>query len=104
VTTEPYRGWLIAVSAVNHPERDVWVDEHAAIAAAEGNLVLGEYWGREDVLPGHHPELRCHLFKAETASDGLSVPGRTERPIGPAEPSGAATGAGPGNVDGGESE
>ena len=73
-------GPLIAVSAVEHPQRDAWVDEHAAIAAAESGVTLGEYLGREDVLGPRRPAgLCCHLFAAtakpaETVQDGSDVP------------------------------
>lgn len=56
---------LVAVSAVDHPDRDAWVDEQAAIAATEGGLVLGDYLGRETVLPEpRDPRLCCHLYAA----------------------------------------
>lgn len=52
---------MVAVSAVDHPDRDAWVDEQAAAEAAEGGLVLGGYLGRETVLPDH-VGMCCHLY------------------------------------------
>ena len=54
---------LIVVSAVEHPNIDEWVWEHARAEAAASVVILGEYLGREDVLPPPRPsDLCCHVF------------------------------------------
>jgi hypothetical protein len=63
----PQRYW-IAVSAVVHPVRDEWVDEQAAVRAGVADLVLGEYLGREDVLP-NPAGLCCHVYAALTEEE-----------------------------------
>lgn len=62
-------GPLIAVSAVDHPVRDAWVDEHAADEAARTGVTLGAYLGREDVLGPRRPAgLCCHLYAVDEGS------------------------------------
>lgn len=54
---------LIVVAADEHPELDAWVLDQAQAEADKSDLRLGDYLGREDVLP--HPEgLCCHVFAA----------------------------------------
>jgi hypothetical protein len=58
---------MIVVSAVDHPTLDDWVTEQAEAEAVRSGLVLGEYLGREDVLPSPRPpDLCCHVFAAGT--------------------------------------
>jgi len=56
---------LIAVTAVDHPDRDAWTDEHADIGAAENGLVIVGHLGREiDVYGPTDLGLCCHLYEA----------------------------------------
>jgi hypothetical protein len=54
---------LIVVAAGEHPELDDWVREQARAEAAKSGVELGEYLGREDVLP-EPAGLCCHVFQA----------------------------------------
>jgi hypothetical protein len=56
---------MIIVSAVEHPDLDNWVFDEARAEATRSDLLLGEYLGREDVLPQAPPGLCCHVFAAE---------------------------------------
>lgn len=57
----------VVVAATEHPELDDWVCDQALQAAADNGLALGEYLGREDVLPeSRSPDICCHVFAAES--------------------------------------
>lgn len=59
-------GHFIVVAADAHPVIDEWVWERARSEAATSGLALGEYLGREDVLPAPRPpDLCCHVFAAD---------------------------------------
>jgi hypothetical protein len=63
----------IHVTVVDHPERDAWTDEQAALAAAEAGWTLGDYLGREaDAYPDPPDWLRCHVYAATEADEGPS--------------------------------
>jgi len=54
---------LIVVAAHEHPDVDDWVIEQASAEAVRNGVTLGEYRGREDVLPPPQPDhVRCHVF------------------------------------------
>lgn len=55
---------LILVDATEHPTCDAWVDGRAADWAAENHLAVGDYLGREDVIPPRHrsPDMCGHVF------------------------------------------
>ena len=62
-------GPLIAVSAVDHPQRDAWVDEKAAEWATHEGVTLGRYLGREvDVYPVVPDGICCHLYAVDEGS------------------------------------
>lgn len=69
ISDDAVRGPLIVVSAVDHPVLDDWVHERAAEEATLSRLVLGEYLGREDVLPQRPDGLCCHVFQAAAANE-----------------------------------
>ena len=53
---------LIVVAAGEHPELDDWVWEQAEAEATKNGVELGEYLGREDVLP-EPAGLCCHVWR-----------------------------------------
>jgi hypothetical protein len=56
----------VVVAATEHPELDEWVCDQALQAATDNGLALGDYLGREDVLPEpQSPGICCHVFAAE---------------------------------------
>jgi hypothetical protein len=55
---------MIVVAATEHPELDNWVFDEARAEAARSDLLLGEYLGREDVLPQAPPDACLHVFAA----------------------------------------
>lgn len=70
---------LIVVSAHDHPECDNWVVEQARAEAARSGVRLGEYQGREDILPVPVPsDTCCHVFTAEAVEVGEGAHHATE--------------------------
>lgn len=61
---------LIAVTAIGHPERDAWVEDRATEEAFETGVALGDYLGRETVLPEPRDAgLCCHLYAVDDGSE-----------------------------------